>query len=121
MTPSFLAIAGAVALGLFLLSVLLAAMFRVVVSTNDVHIVQSVRKTTSYGKDQPTGNVYYKWPAWWPVIGVKTINLPVSVFDVSLDGYAAYDKGRVPFVIDIMAFFRDLPLRQQAPLAQIPG
>jgi flotillin len=60
----------------------------------------------SYGKDQSAGNTYYSWPAWIPIIGVKTIQLPVSVFDVDLDGYAAYDKGRVPFVIDIMAFFR---------------
>lgn len=106
MNPMYLMIGGAALGGLVLLAVLLAALFRVVVSTNDVHIVQSVKKTTSYGKDQPTGNVYYKWPSWWPVIGVKTIKLPVSVFDVSLEGYAAYDKGRVPFVIDVMAFFR---------------
>lgn len=84
----------------------LAICFRVVVSTNDVHIVQSAKKTTSYGKDQDAGNTYYKWPAWVPVLGVKTISLPVSVFDVDLNDYAAYDKGRVPFVIDIMAFFR---------------
>lgn len=78
---------------------------RVVVSTNDVHIVQSGRKTISYGKDQPAGNSYYAWPEWLPFIGLKTVPLPVSVFDVVLDGYAAYDKGRVPFMVDIMAFF----------------
>jgi flotillin len=91
---------------LMVFALVLAAAFRTVVSTNYVHIVQSVKKTTSYGKDQPTGNVYYRWPAWLPIVGVKTISLPVSVFDVTLDGYAAYDKGRVPFVIDVMAFFR---------------
>jgi flotillin len=85
---------------------LCALCFRVVVSTNDVHIVQSAKKTISYGKDQPAGNSYYVWPAWIPAIGVKVIKLPVSVFSVELDAYAAYDKGRVPFVIDIMAFFR---------------
>src|SRR5262245_25276091 len=98
---------GSIAAGsLVLLSVFLALMFRTVVSTNDVHIVQSARKTTSYGKDQPAGNTYYNWPAWLPVIGIKVIKLPVSVFDVTLDSYAAYDKGRLPFKIDIMAFFR---------------
>lgn len=101
-----LLIAGGALLGLFAAAVLLAICFRVVVSTNDVHIVQSAKHTVSYGKDQAAGNTYYKWPSWVPIIGVKTINLPVSVFDVDLDGYAAYDKGRVPFVIDIMAFFR---------------
>ena len=94
------------AVGLFALFAILAMLFRVVVSTNDVHIVQSAKRTVSYGKDQPAGNTYYKWPAWVPFIGVRVIVLPVSVFNVTLDGYAAYDKGRVPFKIDIMAFFR---------------
>lgn len=94
-------------LGIAVLLVLLTSkMFRIVVSTNDVHIVQSTKRTVSYGKDQPAGNTYYKWPSWMPFIGVKVINLPVSVFDVNLDNYAAYDKGRVPFTIDVMAFFR---------------
>ena len=97
------AIGMGVAVFLFLF---IAMLFRIVVSTNDVHIVQSAGKTTSYGKDQPSGNVYYKWPSWLPVIGVKVIVLPVSVFDEHLKDYAAYDKGRVPFEIDIMAFFR---------------
>ena len=88
------------------ISTLLAMSFRRVVATNQVHIVQSRRKTTSYGKDQASGNVYYAWPAWLPRLGVKVIELPVSVFDVKLNSYAAYDKGRVPFDIDILAFFR---------------
>lgn len=87
-------------------SIILAMSFRVVVSTNDVHIVQSRRSTVSFGKDQASGNCYYKWPAWVPVIGVRVIELPVSVFDITLAEYAAYDKGRVPFVIDVLAFFR---------------
>ena len=96
---------GALILALALL-LMIAASFRVVVSTNDVHIVQSAKRTVSYGKDQPAGNTYYRWPAWIPGIGVRVIALPVSVFDIKLEGYAAYDKGRVPFLIDIMAFFR---------------
>lgn len=96
-----------IGVGAFLfVTVFLAIFFRVVVSTNDVHIVQSAKKTVSYGKDQQAGNVYYQWPSWVPRFGVKTIQLPVSVFDQTLDGYAAYDKGRVPFIIDIIAFFR---------------
>src|SRR5580704_6469516 len=76
------------------LSVVLAMSFRTVVATNEVHIVQSRRKTTSYGKDQAAGNTYYAWPAWVPRVGIKIIRLPVSVFDVQLNEYAAYDKGR---------------------------
>ncbi len=85
---------------------LVAVFLRVVVSTNDVHIVQSAKSTTSYGKDQPAGNVYYKWPPALPLIGVNVSMLPVSVFAQNLNDYAAYDKGRVPFMIDIIAFFR---------------
>src|ERR1051326_3685795 len=88
------------------LSIIVAMSFRTVVATNEVHIIQSRRKTTSYGKDQPAGNTYYAWPAWMPRIGIRVVRLPVSVFDVQLNEYAAYDKGRVPFVIDILAFFR---------------
>ncbi len=98
-----LAVAAAVLIGG---SILLAMMFRVVVKTNEVHIVQSRRRTVSYGKDQASGNSYYAWPAWVPLLGIRVIMLPVSVFDVQLNDYAAYDKGRVPFVIDILAFFR---------------
>lgn len=85
---------------------LIAILFRVVVATNEVHIVQSAKKTVSYGKDTAAGNTYYKWPSWVPVIGINRIGLPTSVFDQRLDNYAAYDKGRVPFIIDIIAFFR---------------
>lgn len=80
--------------------------FRVVVGTNDMHIVQSTRKTVSYGSGQAIGNVYYRWPAFLPLIGVRVIRLPISIFAIKLDGYDAYDQDRVPFKIDIMAFFR---------------
>jgi flotillin len=32
--------------------------------------------------------------------------LPVSNFDLALDGYEAYDTDRVPFNVDVIAFFR---------------
>ena len=83
-----------------------ALIFRRVVETNEVHIVQSAKSTTSYGKDTPNGNTYYEWPHWFPILGVTKIVLPVSVFDLELQAYEAYDVGRVPFVVDIVAFFR---------------
>lgn len=92
-----------IALGLF---VALSMLYRIIVTTNEVHIVQSARRTISFGKDQSAGNKYYRWPSWVPRYGVKVISLPVSVFQLELKDYAAYDKGRVPFVIDIIAFFR---------------
>lgn len=81
-------------------------MLRRVVPTNMVHIVQSKKKTTPYGKGKDAGNVYYEWPAWLPVIGVVVSKFPESVFDISLTDYEAYDSGRLPFMVDVKAFFR---------------
>lgn len=86
---------------------LLAAMFlRRVVPTNMVHTVQTGKKTTSYGRGRPSGNVYYKWPSWFPFIGLTVTEMPESVFEVSLKDYEAYDSARLPFVVDVTAFFR---------------
>ena len=95
-----------IVVALIALGLLLAVLFRVVVPTNEVHIVQSAKKTMSYGKDTGNGNTYYKFPAWMPLIGVTTIALPVSVFAIKIDSYEAYDLGRLPFVLDLTAFFR---------------
>lgn len=91
---------------LILFAILKILGMRIVVPTNDIHIVQSGRKTISYGKDQPAGNVYYQWPAHMPLLGVEVSELPVSVFSQTLTDYNAYDKGRVPFMLDVIGFFR---------------
>lgn len=98
------AIAAAAVIGLALFGWILT--LRRVVNTNEVHIVQSSKSTTSYGKDQPNGNTYYQWPSWIPFIGIQVIKLPVSVFSLRLKDYEAYDNGRLPFVLDLEAFFR---------------
>jgi len=97
---------GTLIVGFLFLIGFTAMMLRRVVSTNEVHIVQSAKKTISYGKDTGNGNTYYEWPSWFPVVGITKIVLPVSVFDLDLTGYEAYDKGRLPFVVDVKAFFR---------------
>ncbi|MBR1825407.1 MAG: hypothetical protein IJ770_02360 [Alphaproteobacteria bacterium] len=81
---------------------------RRVVPTNEVHIIQRGSETISYGKGSKDnhGNVYYEFPACIPLIGVTRTILPISVFDVTLVAYEAYDKGRLPFVVDVKAFFR---------------
>lgn len=87
-------------------SIALAMWYRRVVSTNMVHIVQRRRTTVPYGTGQESGNVYYAWPSWLPRIGITVIELPVSNFELALGNYEAYDKDRVPFLIDVVAFFR---------------
>ena len=99
----------------------LAHQFRVVVAPNAVHTVQGSDGRISYGtagSNNPAdidadgndikfhGNSYYSWPEWWPKVGVTVVEMPLSVFSLSLDNYVAYDQARVPFVVDIMAFFR---------------
>jgi len=88
------------------IAIMVPFFLRRVVPTNEVHIVQSSSKTTSYGKDMESGNSYYEWPHWIPLIGITKVVLPVSVFDLNLHAYEAYDKERVPFVVDVTAFFR---------------
>ncbi|MBP9717119.1 MAG: hypothetical protein KBD44_00175 [Candidatus Pacebacteria bacterium] len=91
---------------LVVFAIILAILYRKVVSTNMVHIVQRGRTTMPYGTGLEGGNVYYRWPSWIPKFGVTVIELPVSNFDLSLDGYEAYDADRVPFMVDVTAFFR---------------
>lgn len=86
--------------------VVIPGLFRRVVQTNEVHIVQSRGKTISYGVSFGHGNVYYEWPNFIPVIGITKTILPLSVFKLELNSYDAYDKDRLPFEIDVVAFFR---------------
>ena len=101
-------ILSAIVLTLLLLAVVAVAAlsWRRVVPTNMVHIVQSAKKTISFGSSQTAGNTYYEFPSWIPVIGVTVSKFPESVFSIALNNYEAYDVGRLPFKVDIRAFFR---------------
>ncbi len=85
---------------------MVAVTLRRVVPTNEVHIVQSSKNTTSYGKGTGHGNSYFEWPSSLPFLGVTKTVMPTSNFDVDLKAYEAYDEGRLPFVVDVKAFFR---------------
>lgn len=104
MTTVFAGVIGGVVLVALVLIVNL--IFRKVVPANMVHIVQSGNKTISYGAGGSAGNSYYSWPSWLPKIGVSVSSFPLSNFNLRLNNYEGYDKGRLPFVVDIMAFFR---------------
>jgi flotillin len=99
-------IIGAGVLTLFSVALFLAFIWRRVVPTNMVHIVQSSKKTVSYGRGRDAGNTYYAIPSFIPIFGVTVTQFPESIFDISLRDYEAYDTGRLPFVVDIKAFFR---------------
>lgn len=94
-------------LGIFVaVMALVAISLRRVVPTNEVHIIQSGKKTISYGKDKDSGNIYYEWPSWVPFFGLSKTTLPTSNFDITLKNYQSYDQDRLPFLVDVMAFFR---------------
>lgn len=86
--------------------IMTAMSFRRVVKTNEVHIVQTTKETKSYGKDTQNGNVYYAFPSWLPMLGVSVIVLPTSNFSIKIEDYEAYDVERLPFTVDLTAFFR---------------
>lgn len=102
----FVLAGGAALLGVVGITLLLAFIWRRVVPTNMVHIVQSSKKTVSYGRGREAGNTYYEIPSFIPIFGVTVTQFPESIFDISLRDYEAYDTGRLPFVVDIKAFFR---------------
>lgn len=83
-----------------------AIAFRRVVPTNMVHIVQTSKATVSYGRARPAGNTYYEWPSSIPRFGVSVIQFPESIFEIRLNDYEAYDQSRLPFMVDVTAFFR---------------
>lgn len=91
---------------LVLLAIILSITLRVVVPTNMTHVVQRKSSTSLYGSGQTSGNTYWKFPSWVPGFGVVVSTFPVSVFQIGLKDYDAYDQGRLPFLVDIRAFFR---------------
>lgn len=109
---------GAAVLVIIAVGVFGAIVFRRVVEPNETHIVQGRKKTTIYGQSKDGNletegadlwiakNAYWAWPSWVPVIGVQIIKMPLSIFAIKEKEYDAYDVGKVPFVVDITAFFR---------------
>lgn len=88
------------------LAVLIAIMLRVVVPTNMVHIVQSSTKTVPYGRGKDAGNTYYAIPSWIPKWGIVVTTFQESIFQIQLIDYEGFDSARLPFMIDVSAFFR---------------
>ena len=89
----------------FVIFVIIAVNLRKVVSTNEVHILQKWSKTIIKGKWFDGWNVYYHFPQWVPLFGISVTRLPLYVFDIKLNTYQAYDNGKIPFNVDVTAFF----------------
>lgn len=49
---------------------------------------------------------HFNFPSWLPLIGIVVTQFQESIFQVNLKNYDAYDSARLPFVIDVSAFFK---------------
>ena len=87
------------------ISIYVVTKLRKVVPTNEVHIVQRWSKSVPYWKSLQWWNVYLAWAPWVPIFWVAVQKLPLSIFSLQLTGYKAYDNWKVPFQVDITAFF----------------
>jgi len=85
--------------------IIIAINLRKVVPTNEVHILQKGKNTIIKGKWFDGWNVYYHFPQWVPWFGISVTKLPLYVFDIKLLNYQAYDNGKIPFNVDVTAFF----------------
>ncbi|MBS8122277.1 SPFH domain-containing protein [Candidatus Vampirococcus lugosii] len=89
----------------FIVFIVILSNLRKVVPTNEVHIAQGKKTSKAYGRGFDAGNVYIDWPSWVPALGVEVQKLPISIFTIKVDQYKAYDSGKVPFIVDVTAFF----------------
>lgn len=90
-----------------IISIFFLIKIRKVVPNNKVHIIEKENKSIIYWKGYKWWNSYFSWPAYIPFIWwIKTKILPLSVFNLKIKSYKTYDKTRVPFLIDIIWFFK---------------
>lgn len=87
------------------ISIIILINLRRVVPTNEVHIIQRKKTSEVYGRWFDSWNVYVSWPSWVPVFWVDVQRLPLSIFTIQLLEYRAYDSWKVPFLVDVTAFF----------------
>ena len=103
--------------GIFVVFLVLYVLgLRRIVRPDQVHVVQRNNTSDVYGSSarDNKGNTYYEFPEWIPRLGVTVKKLPTAIFDVNLTEYDAYDKDRLPFLVDIKAFFRIFDFRVAA-------
>lgn len=100
--PLIVGIAVASVLGIV---VLCAVAWRRVVPNDQVHVVRSRSASVAYGNGMDR-NVYYEVPSHFPYFGVVVSKVSTSNFPISFEGYDAYDLAKVPFAVDITAFFQ---------------
>lgn len=75
----------------------------VVTRKNSVQIYSA--DTTVTGTGQPV-TVYYRFPAWIPVIGVYVKRMPLTIIEIPVMNYKTFAKGNARFVVDVSVYCR---------------
>lgn len=98
-----------------LIAFLVAASLRTVVPPDKADVVVQGKKRTVFcthpeywvkdKKGNPIGNsTYYKIPAWMPGWGMRVRRLPLTMLEIKVPNFVAFDEGRARFECDIVAF-----------------
>lgn len=91
--------------GVAVIALFIASLYRTVVPTNMVHIVNSAKGRITYGSNTKDGNTYYAFPSWMPVIGVNVTYFETSNFPVQLHKSRVHALNNVPIRINVQSFF----------------
>jgi flotillin len=84
---------------------LIAWMWRVVVPTNMVHIVNVAKSQKVYGRNYPAGNAYFRFPEWFPFVGVSVTQFETSNFQIKLENKEVNAFNNVPILISTQSVF----------------
>ena len=91
---------------IIIIFVVIVISVRKVVPKDEVHILKMWNKVIVKGRIFYEWNIYYYFPKYIPYFGISWVKkLPLWVFDIELLNYQAYDSGKIPFNVDITAFF----------------
>ena len=59
----------------FIFVTILLLLTRRVVKPDELHIVEKRKGSVLYGKETLNGKVYYRFPSWMPIIGVRKVEI----------------------------------------------
>lgn len=54
---------------------ILLLLTRRVVKPDELHVVEKRKGSFLYGKETLNGNVYYRFPSWMPLIGIRKVEI----------------------------------------------
>ena len=97
-----------VLIALAVIAILLAFSWYRIVPANSAHVVVRRGATRVYSshKEQSTHETaaYFRIPKWIPHFGVRVHAMPLSMLEINVKDFLAFDRDRVRFECDIVAY-----------------